>query len=327
GLPLMGSGDWNDGMDQVGNEGKGESVWLAFFLYDILLNFEKVAIEYGDNEFAATCKEQAIQLQANIENSAWDGEWYKRAWFDDGTPLGSKINEECSIDAISQSWSVLTNAAPEERRNQAMASLNKHLVRRDIKIIQLLDPPFDKSDLNPGYIKGYVPGVRENGGQYSHAAIWTLMAFAALGDRKTAYELFSMIQPINHALKAEEVQIYKVEPYVMAADVYANETHRGRGGWTWYTGSSGWMNQFIISSLLGMELLVDKLRFTPCFPEEWPSVTIHYRFKTSTYNITIYQEKAIEESWWKMDNKQGKGAVFPLEDNGMQHEVEVHVLI
>lgn len=327
GLPLMGSGDWNDGMDQVGNKGKGESVWLGFFLYDILSNFENVAIKYGDTEFAATCKEEAINLQANIEKSAWDGEWYKRAWFDDGTPLGSKVNEECSIDAISQSWAVLTKAAPEERRNKAMDSLNKYLVKRDMKIIQLLDPPFDKSDLNPGYIKGYVPGVRENGGQYSHAAIWTLMAFAALGDRKTAYELFSMVQPVNHALKQEDMQIYKVEPYVMAADVYANETHRGRGGWTWYTGSAGWMNQFIISSLLGMELLVNQLKFTPCFPEEWPSVTIKYRFKTTTYNITVFQKKDIEESWWKMGPEQGKGNIIPLKDDGMHHEIEVHILI
>ncbi len=327
GLPLMGSGDWNDGMDQVGNEGKGESVWLAFFLYDILNNFEKVANEYGDTEFALKCKEEAIKLQANIEESAWDGEWYKRAWFDDGTPLGSKVNKECSIDAISQSWSVLTNAAPEERRNQAMDSLNKYLVKRDMKIIQLLDPPFDKSDLNPGYIKGYVPGVRENGGQYSHAAIWAIMAFAALGDRKTTYELFSMIQPINHALNQEGVNTYKVEPYVMAADVYANETHRGRGGWTWYTGSAPWMNQFIIGSLLGMELLVDKLKFSPCFPEEWPSVTIKYRYKSSSFNITVFQEKNIEESWWKMENEQGKGNIFPLKDDGMQHDVEVHILI
>lgn len=327
GLPLMGSGDWNDGMDQVGNKGKGESVWLAFFLYDILSNFEKVALQYGDTEFAKTCKEEAIKLQSNIENSAWDGEWYKRAWFDDGTPLGSKVNEECRIDAISQSWSVLSKAAPEERTNQAMDSLNKHLVKRDMKIIQLLNPPFDKSDLNPGYIKGYVPGVRENGGQYSHAAIWTLMAFAAKGDRKTAYELFSMIQPINLSLRQEDVQTYKVEPYVMAADVYANETHRGRGGWTWYTGSSGWMNQFIIGSLLGMELLLNKLQFTPCFPEEWPSVTIKYRFKSSVYNITVCQKRDIEESWWKIGQERGKGNTFPLKDDGKEHEVEVYVLI
>ncbi|MGV8877727.1 MAG: GH36-type glycosyl hydrolase domain-containing protein [Sphingobacteriaceae bacterium] len=327
GLPLIGSGDWNDGMDQVGNKGKGESVWLAFFFYDILFNFEKVATTYGDNGFAITCREEAVKLQDNIEKSAWDGEWYKRAWFDDGTPLGSKVNEECRIDAISQSWSVLTNAAPEERRNQAMDSLNKYLVKRDMRIIQLLDPPFDKSSLNPGYIKGYVPGVRENGGQYSHAAIWSLMAFAAVGDRAKTYELFSMVQPVNHALNPEDVQIYKVEPYVMAADVYANETHRGRGGWTWYTGSAGWMNQFIICSLLGMELLVDKLKFTPCYPEEWPFITITYRFKTSAYKITVYQKRDMEHSWWKMQNDHGKGNTFPLKDDGMQHEVEVHVLI
>ncbi|PZX60488.1 cellobiose phosphorylase [Algoriphagus ratkowskyi] len=327
GLPFMGSGDWNDGMDLVGNEGKGESVWLAFFFYDILLNFEEVANNYGDLEFATTCKQEAIQLQANIEKSAWDGEWYQRAWFDDGTPLGSKVNEECSIDAISQSWAVLTNAAPEDRRNQAMDSLYKYLVNRDMKIIQLLDPPFDKSDLNPGYIKGYVPGVRENGGQYSHAAIWTLMAFAALGDRERTYELFSMIQPVNHALNHEDVQIYKVEPYVMAADVYANETHRGRGGWTWYTGSAGWMNQFIIGSLLGMELQIDKLKFTPCFPEQWPSVTINYRYKTSTFCIQVFQNRNIESSWWKIGDEQGEGNEIQLKDDGKEYVIELHVLI
>src|SRR5690606_34017879 len=220
------------------------------------------------------------------------------AWFDDGTPLGSKINDECSIDAISQSWSVLTNAAPEKRRIQAMESLNKHLVRRDIKIIQLLDPPFDKSDLNPGYIKGYVPGVRENGGQYSHAAIWTLMAFAALGDREKVYELFSMIQPINHSLDVVSSEVYRVEPYVMVADVYANKSHQGRGGWTWYTGSAGWMYQFILKSMIGLELFVDKLKFTPCFPLEWPYVHIEYRYKSSVYKIDLYQISDIEESWW-----------------------------
>ncbi|MEO5648724.1 MAG: glucoamylase family protein [Ginsengibacter sp.] len=327
GLPLIGSGDWNDGMDLVGNEGKGESVWLAFFLYDILINFEKVAAGYGDAVFSETCKTEAIKLQSNIEKSAWDGEWYKRAWFDDGTPLGSKENEECKIDAISQSWSVLSNAAPIERRKKAMDSLNKYLVKRDMKIIQLLDPPFDKSNLNPGYIKGYVPGVRENGGQYSHAAIWTLMAFAALGDREKTYELFSLIQPINHALDAEATEVYKVEPYVMAADVYANETHRGRGGWTWYTGSAGWMYQFIIGSLLGMELEIDRLKFTPSFPEEWPAVSITYRYKSATYFIKVHQRKSTEESCWKMGSDQGKGNSIPLKDDGMQHEVEIHISI
>jgi cellobiose phosphorylase len=327
GLPLMGSGDWNDGMDLVGNKGEGESVWLAFFLYDILIGFEKTAAEYGDTDFSETCRKVAATLQLNIEASAWDGEWYKRAWFDNGTPLGSKENEECRIDAISQSWSVLSSAAPVERRNTAMDSLNKYLVKRDMKIIQLLDPPFDKSDLNPGYIKGYVPGVRENGGQYSHAAIWALMAFAKLGDREKAYELFSMIQPINHALDADGVQIYKVEPYVMPADIYANETHKGRGGWTWYTGSSGWMYQFIIGSLIGMELQVDQLKFTPCFPADWPEITINYRYKSSTYKITIYQIESNEESWWRIGTVEGKGDTIPLTDDGMEHVTEIYISV
>lgn len=327
GIPLIGSGDWNDGMDLVGNKGQGESVWLGFFFYDVLIGFEKVAKMYGDIPFAETCEKEAINLQRNIEASAWDGDWYKRAWFDDGTPLGSKVNEECSIDAISQSWSVLSSAAPIERRNQAMDSLNKRLVRRDLKLIQLLDPPFDKSALNPGYIKGYVPGVRENGGQYSHAAIWTLMAFAALGDREKAYELFSMIQPVNHALTNVAAQIYKVEPYVMVADIYANESHQGRGGWTWYTGSAGWMYQFIINSMLGLELKVNRLEFTPCFPTDWPSVFIEYQYKTSTYKITLYQVSSQEESWWKMENEEGKGNSISLLDDGRKYEVEVHISI
>jgi cyclic beta-1,2-glucan synthetase len=206
-----------------------------------------------------------------------------------------------------------------------MASLNKHLVRRDLQLIQLLDPPFDKAGPNPGYIKGYVPGVRENGGQYSHAAIWTLMAFAGLREREKVYELFSMVNPINHAADAAAVQVYKVEPYVMAADVYANESHRGRGGWTWYTGSSGWMYQFIIGSLLGMELLQDRLRFRPCFPADWPSVRIDYRFGSSTYRITVFQTENERGSWWKTEEAQGEGDTIPLVDNGQVQEVEVHV--
>lgn len=326
GLPLMGSGDWNDGMDLVGNKGSGESVWLAFFLYTILIDFSDTALNHGDTAFAETCKTEAAKLQVNIEASAWDGEWYKRAWFDDGTPLGSKENTECSIDAISQSWSVLSAAAPEERRNTAMDSLDKRLVRKDMKIIQLLDPPFDVAKPNPGYIKGYVPGVRENGGQYSHAAIWTLMAFAALGDRKKVYELFSMVQPINHALDMKAVQIYKVEPYVMAADVYANESHVGRGGWTWYTGSAGWMYQFITDSMLGINLQVDRLNFAPCFPLEWPSISMVYRYKSSTYKITVYQITE-GKSWWKSGDTKGEGSSIQLVDDGTEHIVEVHFAI
>ncbi len=325
GLPLIGAGDWNDGMDQVGHKGKGESVWLAFFFYDILIKFATIAKNNMDYSFAETCEQQAAILQKNIEASGWDGEWYRRAYFDDGSPLGSKENEECRIDAIAQSWSVLSGAGSEERQNTAMDSLNKHLVRRDLKLIQLLDPPFNSKGPNPGYIRGYVPGVRENGGQYSHAAIWTLMAFAALGDREKVWELFSMIQPLNHAKDAKEIQVYKVEPYVMAADVYANESHKGRGGWTWYTGSAGWMYQFIIGSLLGLELQNGSLTFKPCFPLEWPSVSIKYKYGDTIYHLTIFQLAGNEESWFKENEVEEKGDVLKLVDDGSEHHVEVHI--
>jgi cyclic beta-1,2-glucan synthetase len=327
GLPLMGTGDWNDGMDRVGNQGKGESVWLAFFQYDILIHFADVAVGFGDFPFADTCRKQAAILQTGIEASAWDGQWYLRAWFDDGTPLGSSKNTECSIDAIAQSWSVLSGVAEENRRRTAMASLEKHLVKRNLKLIQLLDPPFDKGDLNPGYIKGYVPGVRENGGQYSHAAIWALMAFAELGEREKVWDLFSMINPINHSSHAATIKKYMVEPYVMAADVYASAQHKGKGGWTWYTGSAGWMYQFIMRSLLGFELHSESLTFRPCFPSAWPSVSIVYLYKTSTYHITVFQSGSIESSWWKTDDQTGQGITIPLTDDGLVHKVEVHIRI
>ncbi|ERM80629.1 hypothetical protein P872_12930 [Rhodonellum psychrophilum GCM71 = DSM 17998] len=327
GLPLIGSGDWNDGMDQVGHKGQGESVWLAFFLYDVLSRYEAIASGYGDSLFADTCRTTAKTLKAKIEASGWDGEWYLRAFFDDGSPLGSKQNVACRIDAISQSWAVLSGAGDSQRILTAMDSLEKHLVRKDLQLIQLLDPPFDKEGPNPGYIKGYVPGVRENGGQYSHAAIWTLMAFAALGQREKVYELFSMVQPIGHASDADKVKVYKVEPYVMAADVYANESHEGRGGWTWYTGSSGWMYQFITGSLIGMKIQGNVLSFNPCFPLSWPSVSVIYRKGSSTYRITVFQTAAETESWWKMDDQKGLGASIVLEDDGKEHIIEMQVPI
>ena len=325
GLPLIGAGDWNDGMDRVGHRGKGESVWLAFFFYDVLIKFSTIAANNGDSLFAESCKKEAATLQSNIERSGWDGGWYRRAYFDDGSPLGSKENTECRIDAIAQSWSVLSGAGSDERKKIAMNALDKHLVKRDLKIIQLLDPPFDANGPNPGYIRGYVPGVRENGGQYSHAAIWTLMAFAALKDREKVWELFSMIQPLGHASDMQSMKVYKVEPYVIAADVYANESHRGRGGWTWYTGSAGWMYQFIIGSMVGIELKKDQLHFNPCFPSEWLSIRIKYKYGESTYHIVVFQLKASEESWWKSEAAEGKGNAIQLIDDGGEHRFEVHV--
>lgn len=326
GLPLIGSGDWNDGMDRVGNKGQGESVWLGFFFYDVLVRFSAIAKVYGDDAFSAWCLREAATLQTNIERTGWDGEWYLRAWFDDGTPLGTKENIECSIDAIAQSWSVLSGAAGKERAESAMRSLVQYLVEKDMKLIRLLKPPFNQPDgLSPGYIKGYVPGVRENGGQYTHAAIWALMAFSKLKQREKVWELFAMINPINQALDAKASAIYKVEPYVMAADVYANEAHQGRGGWTWYTGSAGWMYQFITQSLLGMELAADTLKFDPCFPLQWPAVTIHYRYGKSMYSITLSQIHT-GSSWWRIDERKGAGNQILLVDDGRDHNVEVYIL-
>jgi cyclic beta-1,2-glucan synthetase len=289
GLPLMGAGDWNDGMNLVGIHGKGESIWLAFFLYDVLTKFVDVAALYGDTAFVDRCETEAVRLRQNIELHGWDGQWYLRAFFDDGSPLGSSSNSECRIDSIAQSWSVLSGAGADNRQRQAMEALSERLVRRDSGIIQLLDPPFDKSPLNPGYIKGYVPGVRENGGQYTHAAIWATMAFAALGDRQQAWELLAMINPVNHTQTPEAVAVYKTEPYVVAADVYAVSPHTGRGGWSWYTGSAGWLYRLILETLLGLTLEVDKLRFAPCLPADWKTFTVNYRYRETDYHITIVQ--------------------------------------
>ncbi len=290
GLPLIGSGDWNDGMDKVGVHGRGESVWLAFFLYNILYKFIKIGALKKDEAFILKCKMAAESLRESINKNAWDGEWYRRAYFDDGTPLGSKENEECKIDSIAQSWSVLSGAAEPGRQLMAMNAAEKYLVRKQEKIIQLFDPPFDKSDLNPGYIKGYVPGVRENGGQYSHAAIWLIMAFAAIRDKKRTWELIQLINPINHGNNAADIEKYKAEPYVIAADVYTVPLHTGRGGWTWYTGAAGWLYQLLIESFVGLKLEGDKLHFKPCLPLAWPSVKINYRYRKTMYKIEMIQD-------------------------------------
>jgi cyclic beta-1,2-glucan synthetase len=287
GLPLMGCGDWNDGMNLVGAEGRGESIWLAFFLFDVLTRFAALARTRGDDARADRYTAEAAKLQVNIEEHGWDGQWYRRAYFDSGEPLGSAVNVECQIDALPQSWSVLSTAGRRDRSMTAMMSVDKHLVRHDERLIQLLTPPFDKSPLDPGYIKGYLPGVRENGGQYTHAAVWTAMAFAAVGDAKRAWDLFKMINPVSHATTPEEVARYRVEPYVAAADVYAVAPHTGRGGWTWYTGSAGWMYRLITESLLGLHLEVDHLRFAPCLPKDWPGFKIHYRYRETLYHIEV----------------------------------------
>jgi cyclic beta-1,2-glucan synthetase len=324
GLPLIGTGDWNDGYNKVGQYGKGESVWLAFFLYEILHRFGETACLHNDTTFGDSCKKEADTLKANIDKSAWDGEWYKRAWFDDGTPLGSKTDEECKIDSIAQSWSVLSGGGNESLVHTAMESAYKNLVQKDVGIIQLLEPAFDKSDLNPGYIKGYVPGVRENGGQYTHAAVWMIMAFARLGNNERVWELLKMINHVNHGKTAEALSIYKVEPYVLAADVYSREPHAGRGGWTWYTGSAGWLYRLITESFLGLQQEGNKLKCNPCIPNEWESFKVHYRYKNNTvYHIKVRQILAGAKMMVTVDGVEKEQNIITLIDDGAEHNVVI----
>jgi cellobiose phosphorylase len=326
GLPLIGSGDWNDGMNLVGEHGRGESVWLGFFLYGVLMSFAGVARKRGDVSFAEHCVREAEKLSRNIESHGWDGEWYRRAYFDDGSPLGSSVNTECQIDSIAQSWSVLSGAGDPERSRLAMESVDERLVRRESGLVQLLDPPFDQSMQNPGYIKGYVPGVRENGGQYTHAAIWAAMAFARLGDTPRAWDIFNIINPVNHARSTKETATYRVEPYVVAADVYAVPPHTGRGGWTWYTGSAAWMYRLIVESLLGLRLEVDKLRFTPCLPADWEGFKVHYRYRETVYHIAVLQTPAgAGEMQVRVDGVEQDDKAIPLVDDHKEHSVEVTI--
>ncbi len=329
GLPLMGSGDWNDGMNLVGDHGQGESVWLAFFLYDVLVRFVDVARLHRDESFAECCESQAELLRQNIERHCWDGEWYRRAYFDSGEPLGSSENEECQIDSLPQSWSVLSGVGNTERAQRAMEAVDRRLVRRDLALIQLFDPPFDSSELRPGYVKGYLPGVRENGGQYTHAAVWAVMAFAAQGDVERAWELFGLINPVRHGDSAAAIATYKVEPYVVAADVYTNPEHAGRGGWTWYTGSAGWMYRLLIESLLGVKLEVDRLRVEPLIPRAWPSFQVHYRYGNAVYHIHVENLAGTSERRTVArvccDGVDQPEKTIPLRDDGQEHRAEVEV--
>jgi cellobiose phosphorylase len=326
GLPLIGCGDWNDGMNLVGEHGRGESVWLAFFLYDVLKQFSTIARSRGDAAFAERCGTQAAQLQRNIERHAWDGDWYRRAYFDNGEPLGSQTNPECKIDSLPQSWSVISGAGDPLRSRHAMNAVNERLVRRESRLIQLFDPPFDRSELNPGYIKGYIPGVRENGGQYTHGAIWTVMAYAMMGENNRAWELFNLLNPVNHGATAKEIAVYKVEPYVVAADVYAVAPHIGRGGWTWYTGSAGWMYRLVVETLLGVNREGERLRLTPRLRAEWPSYKVHYRFHETVYHITISRNTGgTDGEFLTLDGQRQSGSTITLIDDRREHFAELTV--
>jgi cellobiose phosphorylase len=325
GLPLMGTGDWNDGMNKVGVHGKGESIWNGWFFVTVLNAFGDLAEQCNKADDANWCRAGAEQLRVALEASAWDGAWYRRAYFDDGTPLGSAENDECQIDAIPQAWAVISGVANSTRAQSAMDAVQKRLVRIDDKLIQLFDPPFDKGSLQPGYIKGYVPGIRENGGQYTHAATWVALATALQGCGDRAVELWNLINPVYHATTPEWVQRYKVEPYVACADVYGAPPHTGRGGWTWYTGSASWLYRVAIETILGVQLRGDTLRLEPCIPPSWPGFELKYRHGSATYRILVDNSaghgsgvRSVE-----LDGQRLPDGVVPLTDDSKTHEIRV----
>jgi cyclic beta-1,2-glucan synthetase len=313
-------------MNEVGAGGKGESVWLGWFLHAVLSEWATLADARGEGKRADRWRAHVDALAESLEREAWDGHWYRRAYFDDGTPLGSAVNDACRIDSIAQSWSVLSAAADPARQALAMAAVDAYLVRRDEGLVLLFTPPFGETALEPGYIKGYVPGVRENGGQYTHAAIWSAMAFAALGDGDRAAELFAMLNPINHALGEAAVQRYKVEPYAIAADVYSEPPHVGRGGWTWYTGSAGWMYRAGLESLLGFRVRGARLSIDPCIPRAWPGFEVTFRYRSARYDVVVENPRAVSRgvSSVEVDGVVVAGGLgITLEDDRTTHRVRV----
>ncbi|HEY0673359.1 MAG TPA: glucoamylase family protein, partial [Longimicrobiales bacterium] len=320
-LPLIGTGDWNDGMNRVGVEGRGESVWLAWFLISTLRSFATLAEQRADAVTASMLRDRAARYAEAVEANGWDGDWYRRAYYDDGTALGSVHNDECRIDAIAQSWSVISGAAPAARQTRAMASLEQHLIDNDARIIELLTPAFDKTDHDPGYIKGYLPGVRENGAQYTHAALWTVLATARLGHAERAFELFQMINPLTRAASIEDAQKYKVEPYAIAADVYTAENQVGRGGWTWYTGSASWLYRIGLETILGFVKVGSTLRIEPCVPAAWPEYSVRYRYGGTTYLISVTGGDRQAQRRTLLDDVELAGGVLQLVDDGGTHIV------
>ncbi|MDD4494254.1 MAG: glycosyl transferase family 36, partial [Eubacteriales bacterium] len=321
GLPLIGTGDWNDGMNSVGDEGCGESVWLAWFIRRVLVDFIEVCKLKDDTNRIKKYLETAAELVKNVEEHAWDGEWYMRAFFDNGEPLGSRNNTECRIDSISQSWSVLSGAGDPERARKAMASLNKYLVKEEDRIILLLTPPFDRMEPNPGYIMGYLPGIRENGGQYTHAAIWACMAYAELGMGDEAFRLHNMINPVMHALNYSDAMKYKAEPYVISADVYSMHPHAGRAGWSWYTGSAGWLYKAGLESILGFKKEGNKLYIKPSVPVHWKYYSINYKYGESNYRIDVKDPTEIARGSVSLmlDGKILGTPYILLQDDGQYH--------
>ncbi|GBG12405.1 putative glycosyl transferase family 36 [Paenibacillus agaridevorans] len=320
GLPHIGVGDWNDGMNLVGDEGRGESVWLGWFLCEVLRRLEPLSVSRGERDRDEKYLLERDKLADAIHEHGWDGQWYRRAFTDGGTWLGSLYNEECRIDAIAQSWSVISGAAPEDRALQAMQSFDRELVDREMSVVRLLTPPFDRTEPSPGYIQGYPPGIRENGAQYTHGVIWSIVAWSKLGRGDKAFELFRMLNPINHTRTDREVRTYYGEPYVMAADVYTAEPHQGHAGWTWYTGASSWMYQSGIEWILGIRKLGDKLYLNPCVPSDWPGFKVAYRFGETRYLLDFKRE---HNEGAPFDLEAGPEAYIELEDQGGEHAVSI----
>jgi cyclic beta-1,2-glucan synthetase len=327
GLPLIGTGDWNDGMNRVGAGGKGETVWGGWFLLTCLRRFAELSDARGDHDHAASWRDHADRLHRALEETAWDGAWYRRAYFDDGTPLGSAQNDECRIDSIAQSWGVIAGAADPQRARQAMAAVYEQLVRRDDRLILLFAPPFDRGALQPGYIKGYVPGIRENGGQYTHAATWVVQAAALLGDGTRALELFELINPVRHGDNRGAVDRYRIEPYVVAGDVYGLPPHTGRGGWSWYTGAAAWLYRVALETILGLRIHGDRAAIAPCIPARWPSCAITLRYRSAVYRFTIDNAAGAEHGVAEVlaDGQPCPADAIPLADDGRTHEVRVRL--
>ncbi|MEQ8677385.1 MAG: glucoamylase family protein [Aggregatilineales bacterium] len=324
-LPLMKAGDWNDGMNRVGIEGQGESVWMGWFLYMAMDAFEEISLQWDDSLQVDELRQRKHELKNALENSAWDGEWYRRAYYDDGTPLGSKLNDECQIDSLPQSWGVLSGAADKDRIQRAMESVQEHLIKMDDQLIKLFNPPFNNTDHDPGYIKGYPPGIRENGGQYTHAAIWVVWAFAEMGHGNMAETLFRMLNPIYHSDTPEKAEKYRVEPYVVVADVYSTPPHTGQGGWTWYTGSSGWMYRLGIEAILGLYREGSNLRIAPSMNANWERYTVDYRYGKTMYKIEILNPEKVEcgVKEVRVDNELLDANLVPLVNDGVDHYVKV----
>ncbi len=324
GLPLFGTGDWNDGMNRVGEHGRGESTWLGFFLYGVLKDFAAIADQRPDPELAARYRGDAARLSRSLE-AAWDGEWFRRGYYDDGLPLGSAHNDECRIDSIAQSWAVISGAVPRRLAEHAVDSVNRLLVSRGLRAVLLLAPPFDRSAQQPGYIKGYPPGLRENGGQYTHAAAWLVWALADLDRGDEAMELFHMLNPVNHSRTAADVDRYKIEPYVMAGDVYANPFHPGRGGWSWYTGSAGWMYRAGLERLLGVRRRGRLFAVDPCIPATWPGFRVDWRLGATTYRIEVANPARYARGVARaeLDGQPVDPNAIPILDDGGTHDVRV----